>query len=134
MVYGVFSQKELDDAITVFKRGISSEQGSGLSESANKVAAFLKDVLDGMKKSGEPTCALINRDECIGSILWVEDDVKSALTDEGYEDSGENVDEVLSKLIIKDLENCESGWDAISDAIGKAKGNLKKAVSKGIEK
>jgi len=134
MVYGEFSQKELGDAITVFKRGISSEQGSGLSESAAKVAAFLEGVLDGMKKSGEFTSSLINKNECIGSILWVEEDVKSALTDEGYEDSEENVDEVLSKLISKDLENCESGWDAISDAIGKAKDSLKKAVPKEIEK
>lgn len=126
MVYGEFSKKELKDSIVVLKQcdlGVSFPE---LKESANKVADFLETVLNNMSASGEDISMLMNRKDCIGSILWAEEDVLFALTDEGYEASEENLNEVISQLSIEDLGDCEHGWEVIADAISKASDSLKK--------
>lgn len=121
MIYGKFSQKELGEVIAVLKQTASSH-----TESVNKVANFLESVVSNMKESGEELSMLMNRKECIGSILWTEDDVLKTLEEEGYEASEENLHEVLSQIDKEELENCEHGWDVINDAVSKADKRLKK--------
>lgn len=121
MIYGKFSQKELGEVIAVLKQTASSH-----TESVNKVANFLEGVVSNMKESGEELSMLMNRKECIGSILWLEDDVLKTLEEEGYEASEENLKEVLPQIDKEELENCEHGWDVINDAVSKASKRLKK--------
>lgn len=122
MIYGKFSQKELGEVIAVLKQTVSSH-----TESVNKVANFLESVVSNMKESGEELSMLMNRKECIGSILWLEDDVLKTLEEEGYEASEENLKEVLPQIDKEELENCEHGWDVINDAVSKASKRLKKS-------
>lgn len=121
MNYGRFSQEELREVIAVLKQPTSSH-----TESVNKVANFLEGVVNNLEESGEELSMLMDRKECIGSILWTEPDVLKTLEEEGYEASEENLHEVLSQIDKEELENCEHGWDVINDAVSKASEKLKK--------
>lgn len=102
------------------------QTASSHAESVNKVADFLEGVVSNMEKSEEELSMLMNRNECIGSILWTEPDVFEALKEEGYEASEENFNEVLSQIDKEELENCEHGWDVINNAVNRASEKLKK--------
>lgn len=121
MNYGKFSKEELGEVVAVLRQASSDN-----TTSTAKVADFLDGVVSNMEKSGEELSMLMNRKECIGSILWTEPDVFKALKEEGYEASEENLEEVLSQIDKEELENCEHGWDVINDAVRKASKELKK--------
>lgn len=121
MNYGKFSKEELGEVIAVLRQASSDN-----TTSTAKVANFLEGVISNMEKSREEFSMLMDRKECIGSILWTEPDVLKTLEEEGYEASEENLKEVLPQIDREELENCEHGWDVINDAVSKASKELKK--------
>ncbi len=121
MNYGKFSKEELGEVVAVLRQASSNN-----TTSTDKVADFLEGVVSNMEKSGEELSMLMNRKECIGSILWTEPDVLKTLEEEGYEASEENLKVVLSQIDKEELENCEHGWEVLNDAVSKASKELKK--------
>lgn len=63
---------------------------------------------------------LIDREQYFASILWQEEDIKEALLQHCIEPTSENVEKVLSVLDIKEMENCEHGWEVIETALQNA--------------
>lgn len=57
-----------------------------------------------------------NRDEVIGVIVWIREDIESGLKDKGFIPTEERIDEVEFELG-NSLEDCSSGWEIIQTAI-----------------
>lgn len=81
----------------------------------NAVAMELHQMI--ADRSDNDFVNLIDRERYFASILWQEEDIKEALLQHCIEPTPENVAKVLSVLDIKEMENCEHGWEVIEAAL-----------------
>lgn len=61
---------------------------------------------------------IVLRSEFIAMKLWNREDVKQVLREEGYEDTEENVNEVVNSGYLNALNDCtDNDWETIRNAI-----------------
>lgn len=94
------------------------ERAIEILSSANETPTLirrLKEIVTDPEGSSEVD--LIDRNKYFATILWQEEDIRSALEDRGIEPTDENIELVFDNLGISEMENCEYGWDCIYCAI-----------------
>ena len=67
------------------------------------------------------------RDNHITSIHWIEEDIRTALEEKGFDTSEENVNKVCSYLSLEKYlqeKGIEAGWDVIYNIISELKDEL----------
>ena len=69
----------------------------------------------------------MDKDNTIAIIEWVDEDLKEALEDRGFEPTGDNIDILLTNGLEKALCNrsIEFGWDIIHAVIDDCEDELK---------
>lgn len=69
----------------------------------------------------------MDKDNTIATIEWVDEDLKEALENRGFEPTGENIDTLLTNGLGKVLcdRSIEIGWDIIDTVIDNCEDELK---------
>lgn len=105
-----------------------TEIEKAITELSNpKMKSFLQAVLN--DKECENKYDLINKDHYFATILWQKEDIKVALEEEDMPNNDDMVEKILDHIGISEMENCEHGWDCITDAIDRIKMEQVKTVS-----
>lgn len=109
-------------------RFTKTEIEKAITELSNpKMKSFLQAVLN--DKECENKYDLINKDHYFATILWQKEDIKVALEEEDMPNNDDMVEKILDHIGISEMENCEHGWDCITDAIDRIKMEQVKTVS-----
>ena len=68
----------------------------------------------------------MDKDNTIATIKWVDEDLKEALENRGFEPTGENIDILLTNGLEKVLcdRSIEFGWDIIDTVIDNCENEL----------
>ena len=99
------SCKELKRAISVLEKADS--------HGCEKIKKILKEIV---KTSIEENVNLIDRNQYFATILWQDDDIKTALEERDFSTLSENVERIKTNSK-KQLEDCSHGWDVIDVVI-----------------
>ena len=87
----------------------------GVANESPELVKRLSEIAAGLGEHDE--AVLIDRNQYFASILWQEEDVRSALEERGVDPTEENISLVLSDCDVSEMENCEHGWECIYAAI-----------------